>query len=306
MTSSTSRIAKGGTTLLIIDPQRDFHEGGSLAVPNASADAKRIASFIRSSITRTKPTGPFQSKIDRIVVTLDSHHKLHIAHPQFWKSKDGNHPTPFTIISSADIKNGKWQPREDLKLPVDQQLVDPNILKVKNGFLDKQNNFDLKQYCIEYTTRLEKSKKFSLCIWPEHCLIGSPGHCVVEEIMTALNEWCASTGKSIEFVMKGQNLLTEMYSAVKAEVEVSPDTVLNRKLLDTLRSADRILVCGQALSHCVNYTARDLIDNMPGEEHKIEVLKNCSSSVSSFEKDGEEFLKYILKKGGKFMKIAQN
>lgn len=294
MTSSAGN-GKGGTTLLIIDPQRDFHEGGSLAVPNASADAKRIASFIRSSIA----TGPFHSQINRIVVTLDSHHKLHIAHPQFWKSKDGTNPSPFTIISSSDIINGKWQPREDLKLPIDEQLVDAKIMKVKSGFLDEHKQFDLKQYCIEYTKRLESSRKFSLCIWPEHCLIGSPGHCIVEEVMNALNEWCASTGKSIEFVMKGQNLLTEMYSALRAEVEVSPDTVLNKKLLDTLKSSDRILVCGQALSHCVNHTARDLIDNMPGEEHKVHILKNCSSSVPSFEKDGEEFLKYILKKGGK-------
>lgn len=288
MTSSTG-LGKGGITLLIIDPQRDFHDGGSLAVPNASTDAKRIASFVRS----------FHSQIDRIVVTLDSHHKLHIAHPTFWKSKDGKHPTPFTIISSEDIKNGKWQPREDLMLPVDQQLVDPNIFKMKTGLLGRPKKIDLKEYCIEYTERLEASKKFSLCIWPEHCLIGSPGHCIVEEIMSALHEWCASTGKSIEFVMKGQNLLTEMYSALRAEVEVSSDTVLNRKLLDSLRSSDRILICGEALSHCVNYTARDLIDNIPGEEHKIEILKNCSSSVSSFEKDGEEFLQYVLKKGGK-------
>jgi nicotinamidase-related amidase len=172
-------------------------------------------------------------------------------------------------------------------------------MKPKIGILDKSGKFDLKQYCIEYTTRLEASKKFMLCIWPEHCLIGSPGHCIEGNIMDALNEWSAFTGKSVEFVMKGQNLLTEMYSALRAEVEVSPDTRLNKPLLESLKSSGRILICGQALSHCVNYTARDLIDNMPGEEHKVQILKNCSSSVTSFERDGDEFLKYILKKGGK-------
>ena len=32
---------RGGTCLLIIDPQVDFHEGGSLAVPGATADSER-------------------------------------------------------------------------------------------------------------------------------------------------------------------------------------------------------------------------------------------------------------------------
>lgn len=54
----------GGTALLIVDPQVDFHEGGALAVQGASDDAERIALLVTD-----------QSKhIDEIVVTLDSHH----------------------------------------------------------------------------------------------------------------------------------------------------------------------------------------------------------------------------------------
>ena len=33
-------------TLLIIDPQNDFHAGGSLAVPGADEDALRLAAWI--------------------------------------------------------------------------------------------------------------------------------------------------------------------------------------------------------------------------------------------------------------------
>lgn len=54
----------GGTTLLIVDPQVDFHEGGSLAVPGALDDAERIAHFIANHL----------NDIDELVVTLDSHH----------------------------------------------------------------------------------------------------------------------------------------------------------------------------------------------------------------------------------------
>lgn len=52
--------------LLIIDPQIDFHPGGSLAVAGANEDSERIAAFIASN----------RQKISEIYVTLDSHHVL--------------------------------------------------------------------------------------------------------------------------------------------------------------------------------------------------------------------------------------
>ena len=36
-----------GTTLLLIDAQADFHPGGSLAIPTAGEDAKRITDLIK-------------------------------------------------------------------------------------------------------------------------------------------------------------------------------------------------------------------------------------------------------------------
>jgi hypothetical protein len=67
-----------GTTLLIIDPQIDFHpEGGqgtpfyhaqgSLAVAGANEDSERTAKLILDNI----------NDINEIIVTLDSHHVRH-------------------------------------------------------------------------------------------------------------------------------------------------------------------------------------------------------------------------------------
>lgn len=53
--------------------------------------------------------------IDEIFVTLDSHHKEHIAHACSWNSKiDGTGETPqyFQQISYNDIINNKWFPRD--------------------------------------------------------------------------------------------------------------------------------------------------------------------------------------------------
>jgi len=294
-----SKEGEGGTTLVIIDGQKDFHPGGSLAIASADDDAKRIAALIRSTLANNS-----SFKIDRIVATLDSHHKLHIAHPSFWRSENGVEPAPYTIITSEEIENVKWIPRKDLKLPISNQLFHANIMNpnpiMRKSFQNSDGTFDLKAYCIEYCKRLEKDRRFQLCIWPEHCLIGSTGHALHDDIKSAIDEWIQATGRSAEFVMKGQNLLTEMFSALKAEVEICPETRLNQELLESLKLSDRILICGQALSHCVNYTTRDLIDNMEeSEKQKVEVLKDCCSCVEGFEDCGNEFLKYVHANGGK-------
>mmetsp|Transcript_5958 Transcript_5958/g.8428 ORF Transcript_5958/g.8428 Transcript_5958/m.8428 type:complete len:299 (-) Transcript_5958:131-1027(-) len=272
----------GGTTLLIVDPQNDFHPGGSLAIPKADEDAERIAALIRDNVR----------SINRVVVTLDSHHKLHIANPCFWESGDIDNvqPDPFTIISCEDIKQGKWRPRSFIKLPVGETNIDPEVFGSMDKITDSNGKLDLKKYAIEYTRLLEEKGLFKLCIWPEHCLIATPGHNVVPCIREALEEWSGKTGSSIEWEMKGQPLLTESYSALKAEVPICSKTSFKQQLQDKLLLSDRLLVCGQAKSHCVNYTLRDILDHWPEEDRsKITLLTDCSSAVPGFEDAATKF-----------------
>ncbi|CAM9468484.1 unnamed protein product [Pylaiella littoralis] len=214
----------GGTTLMIVDPQVDFHEGGSLAVPGALDDAERIAHFIANHL----------NDIDELVVTLDSHHRLDIAHPMFWTdgSGSGSHPAPFTLITSEDIQQGTWVPVQG----------------------------EHKEHCLEYTRQLEKGGKFTLCVWPEHCLIGTPGHSVHPVVNEAIQEWAVARRTGVTYVHKGQHPLTEHYSCFAAEVPVQGDEANDkgRAVLAKLCARDRVLVCGQASSHCVNFSARDL------------------------------------------------
>ncbi|KAL7526235.1 hypothetical protein ACHAXR_001385 [Thalassiosira sp. AJA248-18] len=289
------------TTLLLIDVQKDFHPGGSLAIPTADTDALRTASFIKKH----------SSSISRIVMTMDSHHKLHIAHPCFWtNSETGDHPNPFTIISSDDVVSGKWIPRKDIKHPVGRPPLIDDAIFAKGGTTttpDKLYNtndngttqLDIVQYCIEFTKRLESKGRFQLCIWPEHCLIGSGGHTVVQEVMEAANDWCNETGGSVEWVDKGQNLLTEMYSALCAEVPVCEKTAFNNDLFESLKKdTNKLVMCGQALSHCVNYTVRDIVEHWPKEEmDKLTVLTDCASPVPGFEEAGETFLNDMKEMG---------
>ena len=106
-------------------------------------------------------------------------------------------------------------------------------------------------WSIEYTKRLEEKGRFQLCIWPEHCLIGTPGHNVVKSVRDAIDEWSDKTGRSVEWVEKGQNLLTEMYSALCAEVPVNEKTSFNTVLLDSVSGSLSNLENARAI-FCVN------------------------------------------------------
>lgn len=276
-------------TLLLVDVQNDFHPGGSLAIPTADKDAQRIADFIKTH----------ETTLDRIVATMDTHPKLHIAHPGFWNKAGTNneHPQPFTIISAEDLRQGLWKPREDLTIPV-SHLPDPSMFDAP-GVYRKDGNLDLRQYCIEYATQLESKGRFQLCIWPEHCLIGSNGHGMVNVVLDAALKWSERTGKSIEWVMKGQNTLSEMYSAMAAEVPITKTTAFQTELQTSLATSTQLLVCGQASSHCVNHTVRDIVSQWTGGE--ITVLSDCTSAVPGFEAAAETFCSDMKGAGVKWM-----
>ena len=204
----STRLQK--TSLFIIDPQVDFHPGGSLAVPGADEDSQRIANMIKKN----------KQFIHEIFVSLDSHYPTHIAHAIFWVNDKGEHPEPFTVIRYVDVLSRVWIPKENTP-----QVMD---------------------WCMKYTKALERKGRVKLIIWPQHCIIGSRGHCIVPAINEALQEWAAYSHRPVTYVMKGQNCRTEMYSALEAEV-IDPwdsTTALNSDLLSMLRVAERVcLAC---------------------------------------------------------------
>jgi len=115
--------------VLLIDPQNDFHEGGSLAVGGSSEDAERIAEMIKGRYLLRKTIYPHDlpnftilllgnsASIDSIFVTLDSHQRTHIAHSIFWCNAEGKRPDPFTIISADSVKEKTWKPvNQDLQV----------------------------------------------------------------------------------------------------------------------------------------------------------------------------------------------
>ncbi len=265
--------------LLVIDPQNDFCDipvaeqpanplaaghklTPALPVTGADQDMKRLAAFIDR----------VGDSLSGIHVTLDSHNPIDIAHPTWWTNDNGQAPAPFTVITSKDIADGRWRSRNPL----------------------------LQERSRQYVEQLESAQRYALVVWPEHCLIGHWGHNVHASVAQSLDVWARGQVTVVDYVTKGTNPYTEHYSAVQAEVPdpSDPGTLLNNRLIHTLSDADDIIVAGEALSHCVANTVRDIASNF-GECNisKLVLLTDCCNSVSGFEQLGADFVNAMQARG---------
>jgi nicotinamidase/pyrazinamidase len=249
--------------LMIIDPQWDFCDPqGALSVPGADADMDRLAKMI----DRVAP------KLYDIHVTLDTHHYFDISHPVFWTDSSGNSPDPFTIISEGDVAAGVWQ----------------------------ATNPQFQAHARDYVAQLAANQRYPLCTWPPHCLIGTAGHGVMPPLGEALMRWEKNQVGMVDYVTKGSNFKTEHYSAVQADVPdpSDPSTMLNTRLIQTLESADLIVLAGEASSHCLKFTVEDVAATFDSRHiQKMVLLQDCCSPVPGFEQEADRFIAQMQSRG---------
>lgn len=250
-------------TLLIIDAQFDFcSPQGALYVPGAEQDIERLVALI----------GRASHRIGHIVATLDTHQVLDIAHPGFWKNAAGQSPPSFTAISSADVEKGTWVPRFEVP------------------------------YARDYVHQLEKQGEFQHFIWPEHCLAGTRGAALVDTLAYALREWSHLSQRNYQTVLKGEHPLAEHFGVFRAQIPVpgSPKTELNQLLLDELGQSDEIWIAGEARSHCVATSLRQMLRYAPELVSKIVLLTDCMSDVTGLGYLAEPIYAEARKNGVRF------
>ena len=265
--------------LLVIDPQNDFCDlpaealpGGAapaLPVPGAHADMQKVAGLVRRAL----------GGLTGISVTLDSHHRLDIAHPTFWTDAAGDAVPPFTQISAADVRAGRYSPR------------DPAA----------------KARTLAYLDALEAAGRYTLMVWPVHCEMGTWGHEVHAEVQDAFDAWEQGGYGKVNQVVKGTNPWTEHYSAVLAEVPDPEDesTQLNASFIALLAQADRVYITGEAGSHCVKATTEHLVDNLdPTQLSKLVLLTDCMSAVTGFEAQYHAFVADMAARGLQIATVA--
>ncbi len=235
------------TVLLVIDAQNDFHDIATAALPVTGAvkDTQRIADFISKQDPST------------IFASLDSHYSLDIAHPTWWSDSKGNIVGPFTPISSADIENGKYTAR-----------VQPTR-------------------SLAYVKALEANGEFSHFIWPEHCLMGSEGQALHPIFFDAIKKWMGDDLKWVNFINKGVNPFTEHFGIFRANVPLTEDpaTQVNQGIFQVLNSHDIVYLAGQARTHCVANSLKQMLEIAPQLASKIVVLEDCMSDVPGLPQD---------------------
>ena len=260
--------------LLVIDPQNDFcDKKGSLYVPGADEDMRRIAEMIDRS-------GKMFSNIH---VTLDSHHIYSIFHTDFWRNSDGKNPDPFTVITNKDIVDGVWFP----------------IFAALPGYPNAR------EYVKEYTKKLEEGGRYPLILWPNHCIISSWGCGAYPLLYDSLVRWERANHNNVNYVSKGSAITTENYSCIKSEVPDAniPSSQINAPFVHSLGLSDKLLLAGEAGSHCLKFSAEDLVSEFNDKSliKKICLLTDGTSPVGGFEKEQEDFIKNMSARG---MQIA--
>lgn len=208
-------------------------------------------------------------KITRIAVSLDSHLPKQIFHPCWWQGEDGRHPEPYTIISAEDVKSGKWKP------------------------------IYLEDDSIDYVINLEKAGKKQLCIWPYHCIDGTDGHALESQFSQMIYFHSVVRETDVMRIVKGLDPATEMYGIFRPEY--SKTDAVNEKLLAEIKNYDRIIIAGEAKSHCVLESTLQLAEYFAAENEpadKIVLLEDGMSIIPGFEEETEKAFRALTEQYG--------
>jgi nicotinamidase-related amidase len=253
--------------MLNIDVQQCFcHPQGELFVGGRSGngaimDCWRMENFILRNL----------GLLTGIHWTLDTHRAYAIFHPAFLVDNDGKHPSPFTLVTVADVETGKWAPSPYMLAALGLNLAGAT------------------KYLIHYCTELKKAGRYDLTIWPYHGMLGSLGHTIVTGLQEAAFIHSIARGFQSGYEVKGTHPLTESYSVLGPEVLLDaqlkplPGAQRNTRFIQQLLAYDILIIAGQAKSHCVAWTISDLLGDIaqkdPALARKVYLLEDCTSAV---------------------------
>lgn len=252
--------------LMVIDAQNTFCLPdfelfvGGRSGRGAVDDNTRLAQFMYQEL----------ENITTIFPTLDTHTSMQIFMPQYWIDENGNHPAPMTFITTEEVEQGKWR-------------VNPGVAHSVAG-----GNYNyLQQQAIHYLRQLKDAGRYTHTIWPYHAMLGGIGHCLVATIEEACFFHAHCRSEQTSFEIKGGIPTSENFSILRPEALTDhlsrPIAQKNARFFDKLISYDVIAIAGQAGSHCVAWTIRDLLSEIAARDpqlaQKVYIMKDCTSAV---------------------------
>lgn len=239
-------------------PDFELYVGGASGT-GAVDDCNRLARFIYHNL----------ANLAGITMTMDTHSPVQIFHAIYLIDDRGLHPDPMTLVTAEDVASGRWK---------FNPAVAPSL-----GITPQYGQEQL----ADYTQKLQRLEKYELTIWPYHAMLGGIGHALVPAVEEAVFFHAIARSIQPEILIKGDDPLTESYSAIGPEVEQGPDgRVLGRKsprLFEKLKEYDALVIAGEAKSHCVSWTVDDLLqeilDQDPGLAARVYLLEDCTTPI---------------------------
>lgn len=239
-------------------PDFELFVGGRSGT-GAVDDNRRLCEFIYRNL----------HLITEICPTMDTHQTMQIFHSIFLVNKKGEHPEPYSLISTEDIEKGRWRFNANLcqSLGVDRKYGE--------------------KFLRHYTQQLRKGGKYELTIWPYHAMLGGIGHALVSAVEEAIFFHSIARYSQPDFQIKGNNAWTENYSVLSPEVlddhEGNTIAYRNTSFVQKLLQFDAVVIAGQAKSHCVAWTIEDLLKSIRMSDialaKKVYLLEDCMSPV---------------------------
>ncbi len=239
-------------------PGFELFVGGRTGI-GAVEDNQRLCTFLYRNLPN----------LTQIVATLDTHTAQMIFHPVFLVDSEGNHPAPMTLVSYEDVLFGRWR--------FNPAVADSLAITPEYG----------QDHLLHYTEELKQRQKYDLTIWPYHVMVGSIGHALVPAFEEAVFFHTIARQQQANFTIKGNNPLTEHYSAIGPEVLDGPggERIASKSatFLRLLKEYNAVIFAGQAKSHCVAWTIADFLEDIntqqPELAKKVYLLEDCTSPV---------------------------
>lgn len=246
---------------VFIDFQRDFLDDGSLPVKGGRKAAQNAAKLLDR----------LGKKVTKLHASLDSHQNLHVFTPLWWLNKNNQHPDPYTTITYQEVIDGVWR-------------------TALRGLQKQTEN---------YLKELESKGKYKLMVWTRHCLINTPGWLLEENLSASFDKWEQDNLRRINYVAKGNNPMTEFYSAFEAEVPQpdDPSTQLNTQLITSLEESDLLVFGGLATDYCLKASMESIFNNFSNGDYlkKCILLTDCTAAIN--QQQADDFISSAVAKG---------
>jgi nicotinamidase/pyrazinamidase len=255
---------QGQICVLIIDPQDDFMDEGSLPVPGAKSDMNRLISFFEKNDT----------KISSVSVTLDTHSLFHIGNAH---SYTDNH---------------------DKELPEQITVYNPNEHHPKQTIKGLKTHIDL------YAAKLEKQGKSHIlwplhCQLGSHGhAVYLPLFKQLKKWSNTTRTEVRYVIKGCD--TKYENFSVFRSAGVDGNNYKNPNKEafkFNIDLAQQLYKFPKLYIAGEARTHCVFDSVTDYVNWVKSRKNpnnqQIYILWDCMSDIPGFEENSKRFEEMI-------------